>query len=109
MHERRGAIARAAFVAQQHQPSRRRYRSRTDTTFVSEPDAPAASVTLTVTVNERGSRITYVCPTVKLPWVVLVPVLTDPSPQSIRYVHGPLAFASLKLCVDEYSKPVTAV
>ena len=101
MFERRGAVASASFVAFKPQPSRSRYSSSTETTFVSDADAPAASVTVTRIVNERGRIITYVCPTLKLPWLVLVPVLTLPSPQSIRYVHGPFPLASVKDCVDE--------
>jgi len=38
-----------------------------------------------------------------------VPVETPPSPQSIRYDHGPSLLASLKLGLNEYSRPVTAV
>src|SRR6266545_1094558 len=87
----------------------RRYSSSTDTTFVSEPDAPAASVTVAVIVKLRGRMMTYVWLTVNEPWLVLLPVLVEPSPQSIRYDHGPLPFASLKLKLVEYSRPVTAV
>ena len=58
MHERRGALAHASFVASKPQPWRSRYSSRTETTFVSDAAAPAASVTVTRTVNERGRTIT---------------------------------------------------
>src|SRR5438477_6811406 len=88
-------------LASRSLPVSARYSSSTETTFESEPDAPAASVTVAVIVKLRGRRITYVWLTVKLPWVVLVPVLTVPSPQAIRYDHGPLPFASLKLKLVE--------
>src|SRR6266496_50469 len=109
MHERRGAIARASFVAYRQQPSRPRYRSVTDTTFVSDPDAPAASRTVTVIVKLRGKTMMYVCPALNEPSLEAVPVDVEPSPQLIVYDHGPLWFASLKLKLVEYRRPVTAV
>src|SRR6266851_4457999 len=103
------ALARASLVAPKQQPSRARYSSRTETTFVPEPEAPAASVTVTRTVKLRGRMMTYVCPAVNEPWLVALPVVVEPSPQSIVYDHGPLLFASVKLQLSVYSRPVTAV
>ncbi len=71
------------------------------TFFVSDPEAPAASVTVTVTVKLVGIRTAYVWLTVNEPWLVLLPVLVEPSPQLIVYDHGPLLFASLKLTLVE--------
>src|SRR5437879_7410931 len=85
------------------------YSSNTDTTLVSEPEAPWLSVTVTVIVKLCGRTMTYVWPTLNEPWLVTVPVETAPSPQSIRYDHGPSLLASLKLGLNEYSRPVTAV
>src|SRR2546425_12249755 len=62
-----------------------------------EPEAPAASVTVTRTVKLRGRMMTYVSPAVNEPWLVALPVVVEPSPQSIVYDHGPLLFASVKL------------
>jgi hypothetical protein len=109
MHERRGALAHASFVALEPQPSRRRYRSSTVTVLELDPDAPAASVTVTRTVKLLGRRTTYVCPAVNDPSLDTVPLDVEPSPQSIVYVQGPLWLASVKLQLSEYSTPVTAV
>jgi len=79
----------------------RRHSSNTETTFVSDPEAPAASVTVTVTVKLVGIRTTYVWLTVNEPWLVLLPVLVEPSPQLIVYDHGPLPLASVKLTLVE--------
>src|SRR6267378_27850 len=98
---RGGAAASALHAGNAHN-------SVTETTLLSEPEAPAASVTVAVIVKLRGRMITYVWFTVKLPWVVLVPVLTLPSPQAIRYDHGPLPFASLKLKLVDHRRPVSA-
>src|SRR6267378_6219216 len=73
----------------------------TVTTLVSEPEAPAASVTVTRIVKSRGRTMMYVCPTVNVPWLVLLPVLVEPSPQSIVYDHGPLPSRSVKLASNE--------
>ncbi len=79
----------------------RRHSNNTWTTFVSDPEAPAASVTVTVTVKFVSRRTTYVWLTVNEPWLVLLPVLVDPSPQLIVYDHGPLPLASVKLTLVE--------
>src|SRR6266705_3676107 len=54
---------------------------RTDTTFVSEPEAPWLSVTVTVTVKLCGSTTTEVCVAVNDPCVVRLPVVCESSPQ----------------------------
>jgi len=71
--------------------------SKTDTIFVSEPDAPAASRTVTVIVKLRGKTMMYVCTALNEPSLTSVPVDVLPSPQLIVYDHGPLWLASLKL------------
>ena len=43
------------------------YKSNTETTFVSEPEAPWLSVTVTRTVKLLGRTMTYVCPTLHEP------------------------------------------
>ena len=55
----------------------------TETTLESEPEAPAASLTVAVIVKLRGRMMMYVCPTVNEPCVVLVPLDVVPSPQLI--------------------------
>jgi hypothetical protein len=50
------------FVARRHQSSQRCYSRSTLTVFERDVDAPAASVTVTVTVNDLGKSTTYVCP-----------------------------------------------
>src|SRR6266702_749091 len=87
----------------------RDHSNSTLTTFVSDPEAPAASVTVTRIVKFLGKRMTYVWPALYVPWLDTLPVDLEPSPQSIVYDHGPLLFASLKLQLNESSRPVTAV
>ncbi len=96
-------------MAPEQHPSRLRYRSKTVTTFVSEPDALAASVTVTLIVKLFGKITTYVCPLVNEPSLDTVPVDVVPSPQLILYDHGPLWLASVKLQCRLYSTPVNAV
>src|SRR5882672_8792747 len=91
---RGGAAASALHAGNAH-------KSVTETTLLSEPEAPAASLTVTVIVKLRGKMITYVCPTENEPCAVRVPVDVVPSPQLIVYDHGPLLFASLKLKLVE--------
>src|SRR3989442_16020515 len=59
------------------------YSSNTDTTFVSEAEAPAASVTVTVIVKLRGRMMTYVCPAENVPSLETFPLSVVPSPQLI--------------------------
>jgi len=89
-------------------PAEGAHRSSTDTDFWSDADAPAASVTVTVIVKLRGRTMMYVCPALYVPWLGTLPVDVFPSPQSILYDHGPLLFASLKLQLNDQSRPVTA-
>ncbi len=49
------------------------------------------------------------CPALYVPWLETLPVDVLPSPQSILYDHGPLLFASLKLQLNDQSRPVMAV
>src|SRR6266571_2721918 len=79
----------------------RDHSNSTLTTFVSDPEAPAASVTVTRIVKFLGKRMTYVWPALYVPWLDTLPVDLEPSPQSIVYDHGPLLFASLKLQLNE--------
>src|SRR5882672_8414398 len=56
----------------------------TVTTFVSEPEAPWLSVTVTRIVwLPKGRR--YVCDAVNVPWLDRLPLEDDPSPQLIVY------------------------
>jgi len=50
-----------------------------------------------------------VCPALYVPWLETLFVVVLPSPQSILYDHGPLLFASLKLQLNDQSRPVIAV
>jgi len=75
----------------------RGYSNNTFTTFVSDAEAPWLSVTVTVIVKVLGSRMIYVCPLLIVPWQHVVPVDDDPSPQSIRYVHGASLSTSLNV------------
>ena len=87
----------------------RRYSNSTETTFVSDADAPWLSVTVTRSVKLLGSRVIYVCPLLIVPWQHVVPVVDEPSPQSIRYVHGPSLSGSLNVAFSVNSSPVNAV
>src|SRR6266581_3367547 len=73
----------------------------TDTTFESDPEAPLASVTVTVIVKLRGRTMMLVCPALNEPSLETLPLDVEPSPQSIAYDHGPLWLPSLKLHVNE--------
>ena len=59
------------------------YNRSTETTLVSEPDAPAASVTVTLIVKLRGRRMMYVCPAENVPSLETFPLDVEPSPQLI--------------------------
>src|SRR5207249_10617835 len=69
----------------------------TVSTFESEPEAPWLSVTVTRIVK-LPSR--YECDALIVPWLDVLPLADEPSPQLMVYDHGPSLFGSLNDAVS---------
>src|SRR5882762_9775558 len=69
----------------------------TVSTFESEPEAPWLSVTVTRIVK-LPSR--YECDALIVPWLDVLPLVDETSPQLMVYDHGPSLFGSLNDAVS---------
>src|SRR5207302_1770277 len=78
----------------------------TVSTFASEPEAPWLSVTVTRIVK-LPSR--YECDALIVPWLDVLPLVDEPSPQLMVYDHGPSLLGSLHDAVSLQRIPTNTV